>query len=283
MDILKIIETEILLQNNAPVSEFEELSPSNVHYLIYDTYSENSPVNYQKVIDNDTLDKVPLFRIAEDLLKIIEREEFLKLTSTGALPRKVVLELYEKKYLTDDFIESGLYKLNREENCIFIVSTKIVMDLAGITKKVHGKLSLTKKGTSYLMQVNRQEFFESFMSTFADKYNWGYHDGYPSNPFGQFGWTFTIYLLGKYGKDFQFDSFYAEKYINAFPHFLLEIKPDSRTPFEIFKRCYTLRSFERFLEWFGIVEIQSDVDRFNAKNLEVKSTGILNKIFNIDL
>ncbi len=283
MDILKLIETEILLQNNTPVSEFEDLSPTNVHYLIYDTYSENSPVNIQKVIDNETLDKVPLFRIAEDLLKIIEREKFLKLTPIGALPKKVVLELYEKKYLADFLIEGGIYKLNREENCIFIVSTKIVMDLAGITKKVHGKLTLTKKGTTFLKPENRQKFFESFMSIFADKYNWGYHDGYPSKPIGQFGWTFTIYLLGKYGHELQPDNFYAEKYLRAFPHFLAYFNPNSRSVNNQFCSCYTVRSFDRFLEWFGLVEIQVEGNKFIAKDQKIKSTEILTKIFNIDL
>ena len=281
MDIFKHLETEILLLNNTPDSDFDDLSPSNVHYLIYDTYSENSPVHFQNVIDNDTLDKVHLFRIAEDLVKIIDREKFLKLTPTGALPRKVVLELYEKKYLTDDFIENGLYKLNREENCIFIVSTKIALDLAGITKKVHGKLTLTKKGTTYLQQENRQKFFESFMSAFADKYNWGYHDGYPAKPIGQFAWTFTIYLLGKYGNDFQLHCLYADKYFKAFPHFLADL--EAEVVRHTLKRCYCLRSFDRFLEWFGIVEIQSDGDRFLSKNLKVKSTEILSKIFNIDI
>ncbi len=75
MNIYKQIETEVLLQNNSPVADFENLSPINFHYILYDTYNEKSPVHFQKNIDNKTLDKVSLFRVAEDLIKIIEREK----------------------------------------------------------------------------------------------------------------------------------------------------------------------------------------------------------------
>lgn len=217
MDFYKQIETEVLLRNNSPIANFENLSPTDFHYILYDTYNENSPVHFHKKIDNETLDKISLFRVAEDFIRIIEREKFIKLTPLGALPKKVMVELYEKKYIFDDLIESGITKLWREQDCIAILSTKIVTEIAGITKKANGKLTLTKKGTNFLKLENRQSFFKLFITTFADKFNWGFNDGYPEKPIGQIGWTFIIYLLGKYGENFQCESFYADKYLKALP------------------------------------------------------------------
>jgi hypothetical protein len=284
MDIYKQIEAEVMLRNNSPIADFENLSPTNFHYILYDTYNENSPVHFQKLIENETLDKISLFRVVEDFVKIIEREKFIKLTPLGALPKKVMVELYDKKYIYDELIEIGITKLWKEQDCIAIMSTKIVAEIAGITKKANGKLTLTKKGTSFLKAENRQEFFELFIKTFADKFNWSYNDGYPEKPIGQVGWTFTIFLLGKFGKQYQLDSFYAEKYSKALPDFLNEFESNIlRTKTEHFTSCYRVRSFERFLEWFGLVEIQKEGKTFADKEAKIKSSVILTKVFNIDI
>ena len=284
MDIYKQIEAEVLLRNNAPVANFENLSPVNFHYILYDTYNENSPVHFQKHIDNETLDKVSLFRVAEDFIRILEREKFIKLTPLGALPKKVMVELYDKKYIYDELIERGITKLWKEQDCIAILSTKIVTEIAGITKKANGKMTLTKKGSSFLKIENRQAFFELIISTFADKFNWSINDGYPDEPVGQIGWTFSIYLLEKYGAKWESESFYAEKYLKALPHLLNEFTLDGyRTLKEQFASCYGLRTFQRFLEWFGLVETDREVRKKWVEPLHIKSTEILTKVFKIDM
>lgn len=283
MDIYKQIEAEVLLRNNSPIADFENLSPVNFHYILYDTYNENSPVHFQKNINDETLDKVSLFRVVEDFIRIIDREKFIKLTPLGALPKKVMVELYDKKFIYDELIESGITKLWKEQDCIAILSTKIVTEIAGITKKANGRMTLTKKGTTFLKLENRQAFFELFISTFADKFNWGFNDGYPEKPIGQIGWTFTIYLLEKYGQDFKNESFYAEKYLKAIPDFLKEFENDGfRTPKKQYLSCYSVRTFERFLEWFGIVEVDRKDTTKWASDLNIKATNILTKIFSID-
>ena len=283
MDIYKQIEAEVLLRNNSPIADFENLSPINFHHILYDTYNDNSPVHFHKHIENETLDKVSLFRVVEDFIRIIEREKFIKLTPLGALPKKVMVELYDKKYIYDQLIESGITKLWKEQDCIAILSTKIVTEIAGITKKANGRMTLTKKGTSFLKLENRQIFFELFISTFADKFNWGFNDGYPDKPIGQIGWTFTIFLLKKYGQEFKSESFYAEKYLKALPDLLNEVETDGfRTQKEQFVNCYGLRTFQRFLEWFGLVETDRDIRKKWNENLNIKATEILTKVFEID-
>jgi hypothetical protein len=281
MDIYKQIETEVLLRNNSPVEDFENLSPTNFHHILYDSYSENSPVHFHKIIDNETLDKVGLFRVAEDFIRIINRDKLIKLTPLGALPKKVIVELYDKKYIHDELIERGITKLWKEQDCIAIMSMKFVTEIAGITKKVKGKMTLTKKGTSFLNFENRQLFFETFIKAFADKFNWGFNDLYPSKPIGQVGWTFTIYLLKLYGETFREARFYAEKYLKALPSFLDEFQNDGfRTPIQQYNSCFAVRSFQRFLEWFGLVEIESTANWSLDKN--VKATKILTNVFCID-
>ena len=122
MDLLNDIEANILLRNNSPLDEFLGLSPTEIHHLIYDTFGEKSPVQFRDDIDNETLDQIPLFRIVEEFLKIIYRDKQIKLTPLGALPKKVMVEIYDKGFLHDERIESGLTKLWKEDDCIAIKS-----------------------------------------------------------------------------------------------------------------------------------------------------------------
>ena len=111
MDLLKDIEANILHRNNSPWDNFLGLSPTEIHNLVYDTFDDKTPVQFRDHINNETLDQIPLFRIAEEFLKIIYRDKQIKLTPLGALTKKVMVELYNKKFLLDEHIESGLTKL----------------------------------------------------------------------------------------------------------------------------------------------------------------------------
>ncbi len=53
-------------------------------------------------------------------------------------------------------------------------------------------------------------------------------------------------------------AFYAEKYRKAFPFVLQYIQNQPfDSPEKALNRCYSTRIFERFLEWFGFVNVGS--------------------------
>jgi len=109
-------DIDILLLNYRPVENFLGLTPTEVNYLLYDTFGEKSPLKFSIDLNDDTLNQIPLFCIAEEYLKILQRDKQIKLTPLGAMPRKVVVELYDKKILLDEHIESGITKLWREQD-----------------------------------------------------------------------------------------------------------------------------------------------------------------------
>ena len=120
-------------------------------------------------ISPETLDQIPLFRIAEDLLNILNSEKQIKLTQTGALPVKVVVELYNKKYIESDLIELGYSKLSREEDSIAIRTAKETILMSGLVKKIHGKLTLTKTGIKLLEKNDRLAIFKKFFLFLCSK------------------------------------------------------------------------------------------------------------------
>jgi hypothetical protein len=95
------IESTILLQNNIPQGDFSGLTPSEIHYLLYFPYNEKSPLKFQKDIKDSDLNDIPFFRLTEEFLKIVQRDKQIKLTPLGALPKKVVVELYSHRFILE--------------------------------------------------------------------------------------------------------------------------------------------------------------------------------------
>jgi len=102
----------------------------------------------------------------------------------------------------------------------------------------------------------------NIFKTFGQKFNWAYFDGYGENNIGQLGFGFSLILLSKYGDKRQIDRFYSKKYFQAFP----DLKDNmTKTNYGIGRPsdCYSIRTFDRFLDYFGLIKI--DTDKFITK------------------
>jgi hypothetical protein len=272
-----------LLLNNAPLDDFLGLSPTEMHHLLYDAYGDKSPLGLRSDIETSTLDEIPFIRLTEEFLKIISREESIKLTPLEALPRKTIHELYGHKLITEDIIEAGFSKLSREQDSTAITTVHLNTLVLGVVKKAKGRLSLTKKGAQLLQPGERVNLFTETLSTYTNKFNWSSNDGYPQSPVGQLGWGFTVYLLEKFGSSEHTIEFYAEKYLRAFPK-LLEFFPARPygTPEGDFVNCYSVRTFERFLEWFGFVKVEHVHGMHGKQSDSVKRTDLFQEVFRFD-
>jgi hypothetical protein len=260
------LEAQRQLQNNSPIDDFDGLSASEFHNLFYNPYSKNSIVYIQDDISKETLRQVPLFNIALDLINIINRDNFIKLTPKGFLPKKVLLELYEPRHITDFFVENGFSKVHRETDFIFFTNVKILLELSEITETVNDKIILTKKGKDFLNSEKELMFFETFLYAFTEMFIWNFNDGYPENEVGQRAWAYSIYLLSKYGNEYKPYSFYAKKYLDALPFDLDQFENIyAESAEKNYFNCYEVRTFSRFMLWFGLAENEiSDKRSFKA-------------------
>ncbi len=256
-ELPKHIEQILHNINKKGISDFEGYSPDEMHIILYDTFGENSPIKLLHLSDSD-FDTVPLFNMIKYLLQIIEREGELRLTAKGFLPTKVVAEIYNKKFITEEIIELGIGKLYKETDSIAINLSRLLAVLSGIVKKVKNKLSLTRKGREIL--ADNQKLLETIFMTYTTKFNWSYYDEYRNTPIGQFGLGFTLILLSKYGKEARLDDFYAEKYFKAFPNLLQTVKPVIyKTQIEEAKACYSVHTFNRSLDYFGLINVSQNL------------------------
>ncbi|WP_052345573.1 hypothetical protein [Alkaliflexus imshenetskii] len=266
-------------QNNRPIPEFEGYSPFEMHKILHFTFAAESPLKLQKLSDTD-YKRIPILNQIKYLTDLIDKNGDIKLTNKGFLPTKMIADLYEQGFLKDAYIDKGISKLYKETESMTVNLTRILVELAGLTKKRYGKLSLTKSAQKLL--GDNEALLRQIFLTFANKFNWAYYDGYGENQIGQLGYGFSLILLSKYGQTKQLDSFYAEKYFKAYPKLLDSIEPTRGTLENYASRCYSIRIFDRFLDYFGLVRIDEDKKGLDSTKYITK-TDIFDKLINVRL
>ena len=260
------------IQNNQGVIEFEGYSPNEMELILYKPFSKNSPIQLNKLTESD-YKSVPLLNLVKYLANLLSENGEIKLTKTESLPVKVVKDIYAKGFFKDKEIESGITKLSKETDSLSINLTKILIELSGLAKRRKGCLSLTKNGEKILRDDD--ETLKLIFRTFATKFNWAYYDAFEGEKVGQLGFGFSLILLGKYGKTKRLDRFYSEKYFKAFPALLNSFsEPVLRTIEETASHVYSIRTFERFLNYFNFIEIE---ENFPKREKHINKTDLFDK------
>lgn len=247
--------------NNRSIPKFEGYSPFEMHQLLHFTFGKDSPIQLQKLSDSDYL-KIPILNQIKYLTDLIDKTGEIKLTKMGFLPTKIVSAIYEQGFLKEEFIEKGISKLYKETDSLTIHLTRILIEIGGLVKKRNGKLSLTKSSKKLL--GDNYELLRLILMTFATKFNWAYNDGYGDNQIGQLGYGFSLILLSKYGQEKRLNSFYSEKYFKAFPQLLDSVEPNYGTLEKYTTNCYSARTFDRFLDYFGLIKIEEEGKRLDS-------------------
>lgn len=179
----------------------------------------------------------------------------IKLTPKGNLPLALCRDLYERQLLVQEDIQQGITKKISEDNVAFLQALKVCLMLGPYVKKRQNTLSLTKAGQQALLK-KRSVLFVQVLQDYTHHFNWAYLDGAQTSA-GQFGWAYSLYLVQRYGSQWQNTDFYAAKVLRAFPH-LQEPIPSARLAgsYWEFERVYRWRFVEQFARWFGLVDVQ---------------------------
>lgn len=252
---------------------FEGYSPFEMEHILYDAFGANSPIQLQKLAESE-YKAIPMLNQIKFLVQLIAGAGELKLTAKGFLPTKVVSAIYNQGFIKDEYIEAGFVKLYKETDFSAISLTRMLIEMAGIDKKRNNKLSLTKSGEKTI--TDNHQLLKLILETFGHKFNWAYFDLHKSQNIGQLGFGFSLILLHHYGDEKRPDSFYADKYFTAFPALLAPLPPEAYK-YE-YAGCYALRTFERFLNYFGVIEYNQD--RMGTETM-VQKTELFDKLIQI--
>ncbi|MFH1121886.1 MAG: hypothetical protein V1775_18860 [Bacteroidota bacterium] len=271
-DLQKYADQAMHEINNKPKAEFMGYSPMEMHNLLYEPFGKYSPVMFHD--PGEVYYKtIPVLNQVRFLANLIEQAGELKLTDLGYLPPQVVIRIYEQGFLRDKYIESGFLKLRKEMDFPEIGLSRILLLLSGLVKKRNNKLSLTASAKKVL--DNNPMLLRKLFEVYCLKFNWAYLDLYGDNNIGQFGFGFSLVLLDKFGDEQRNTRFYAGKYFQAFPALTVNLHP------RYFKdeqwSCYSLRTFQRFLTYFGLT-IETADDHKPRTDRIVQKSPLFNRL-----
>ncbi len=272
-EIKKIMDA----RNNTGIPEFEGYSPFEMHNIVQYLFEENCPIKIIKLKTED-FHRIPIFNGVKFLLNQLSEMDGIKLTAKGYLPTKIVSDLYNQKYYSEDMIDKGISKLYKETDSLFVRLCRIILELSGVAKKSKGKLILTKEGNNCLL--NDQLLLEEILNAYCKKFNWAYFDGYELENIGRLGCGFSIYLLNQYGNDVRQTDFYAKKYFTAYPMLIEDIHPRYGTVESYINRCYSYRMVEQFGMLTGIIK-KIGVHKYGEPKF-IQKSELLNLLFEVN-
>lgn len=251
------------LRGQAPVDDFHGLSSEQMHRFLHFPFETPDLITFPSRLD--IVPDAPIMTLFTLLADAIG-EEGLKPTTTGNLPRNFCREaalafLGEEGYRN----RTKFGGINSEPDFPEMHVTRLVAELAGLIRKYKGKFICSRECRKLLAGDGSAGIYPRLFRSFAREYNWGYQDRYPEFPIVQQSFPFTLYLLQRFGTEWQTSGFYADNFLQAFPAVLGEARPLSfQTAEETAGRCYALRALERFAGFLGLAEIERDPgDRYS--------------------
>lgn len=244
--------------SQVPQPDFQGLTPAQMHGLLHELFEPTCLIQFQEPISPAVLDAIPFLQLMLYYLRHIEKVGEVKLTPKGNLPVSLVKELYQQGWIREDAIEHGIHKLNSEDKSESITILKLIAQLAKLTKKRNGKLSLTQNGLKLLSPEKTQELFQLIFTVNAKDFNLGYHDAYPQHSGFQLSLGYFLYLLMKNGPQPQPVRSYSDAILIAFPILKDFFLPRFSTQEEMVASCLKTRFLTRFLAYYGFVMLEEN-------------------------
>lgn len=247
--------------NNTPRSEFNGLTPEEMHIIMHNPFSDKCVVGLDK-LDKNQYEMVPLVRQALFLLNTLNEKE-LKLTKLGWLPLKIVAESYplgQPEYIIEEFKPKRINEYEAKS----VWMARVILDLLGWIKTRKGMLFLTAKGKEALTDIDSAANEILRFSLIGV----GLHifDGNEDDRIGNLGMAYSVWLLNKFGTTWHSGRFYQEQYQKVF---------DYSDVYNIYKT----RIFNRLFYWLGIVDKRINKQVEPSFKEEYKKTDLLSMIF----
>ncbi len=241
--------------NQAPSDDFHGLSPEQMESLLSFPYDSPPLVLLPEKLDS--LPEAPILTLFNLLVEAIG-EKGLKSTAKGNLPRQFCRDAALAFMGDEEFADFMSYRsINKEDDFSDLHITRLVAAMAGLIRKYKGRFILSRDCRRLLSKTGLFEIYPCLFRTYAEKFNWGYRDGYQEIPFVQHSFLFTLYLLNRYGDDWQSSVYYEDCFLRAFPMVLNEVEGSPySTPEQEVSRCYRLRCLVNFAGFLGLAKVE---------------------------
>lgn len=265
-------------RNTEPLDDFHGLTPDQMQQVLYAPFDSPALVRFSEVVSGAV--EAPFARLFLLLAEAIG-EKGVKPTAKGNLPRALTREVALQFLGEEGYAAATRYGgINKEEDFNDLHVVRLVAELAGLLRKHKGRFILSRDCRSMLSGPGIEAIYPRLFRTYVERFNWAYDDGYEELPFIQHSFLFSLYLLWRYGDEPRPISFYEEAYLRAFPVLLEEVedRPYASAE-ETLARCYSLRTFERFAQRFGLALVERrDKTDILSRDITVRNSGLLGQL-----
>jgi hypothetical protein len=240
--------------NHTPSNDFVGLSPEQMYWMLHHPFDAPHLATFPAVLASPL--QAPIATLFEMLIGAIG-ESSARPTARGYFPRNAVLAA-SIAYRGEEGHQSALrYGAIRSETDFpeFHV-TRLMAQLAGFVRKYKGQFVTTRACRTLLDKHGLAGVYPGLLRAYAQRFNWGFRDGYPELEIVQESFLFTLYLVHRFGDTWRESAFYEDAFLRAFPRALdmIESSPFA-TPEKSLRRCYHRRCLQNFLVFFGLIEV----------------------------
>ncbi len=199
-DLNNFLATQNKAYNDIPKKDMGSLSPAQVAALLdSDWDSEKSSIQLNSGLSFDYLKEVPILGNSRIFLDTLLRAGGIKATAKGNLNRKFVTEMLDQMKWPEKYVESvrDVNKVVNEMDVFLIHILRIILQQAGLMRKVKGAFQITKNGKIFLREDMAGELYILLFKTLFLKINLAYLDRMPEFSSFQDTIAFSIYMFGK--------------------------------------------------------------------------------------
>ena len=275
---LQAVADEVFRRRNLRSRDnFCGLSSEQMHHILHLPFDSAGIVSFSE----DTV--IPSDVSAHALVSLLVDacgDQGLKATAKGYLPAKFCRDT-ALAVLGEEGCRYMMFgsEVRKELDYRELHVVRLATQMGGLIRKYRGRFLRTKKGEKALSSPNNGKLYFELLKAYTGKFNWGYSDRYPDLMMIQEAFLFSLFLLHRYGDESRCESFYADKFLQAFPSVVDEIRePLYGSKADEIMRCYAVRTMKRFAHLFGLIELDSDSSVHILRDSQIKKSPLLDQL-----
>jgi hypothetical protein len=270
-------------RNNATIDDFHGLSSEQMHRFLHFPFESPDLASFSPSLDSTA--QAPILSLFYLLASAIGADG-LKPTATGNLPRNVCREAAKTYWGAEEYLRQSRYgEMRSETEFRELHTTRLVAELAGLIRKYKGKFILSKECRKLLAEQGPAGVYPRLFRAYVVDYNWAFQDHLEEIPLFQQSFLFSLYLLSRYGGEWQTSTFYEDGFLRAFPRLLDQVQPFGSyySPEKVVRLSYSSRCLEKFARFMGLVEIERQGDDRYSEEFMVKKLPLLDEFVQFNL
>jgi hypothetical protein len=207
-------------------TDLQGLTLDQVYDLLEDPLNCRSVFNplFNAEVVNRELHNAPVMRMVKALIEAMG-DKGIRLTGKGNLPLRYVQAMIEAggEDVVLPFARYG--GVRSEEHVLAVNLTRLLLEIAGYTKKPKGVLSLKKTARTRLEKKGWMTVYYDLLFTALSKFNWSWMDHREGLEEVQFIGPFCFWLLSEKGDQWRPVQEYLDNMLKAFPRLPLAVQP----------------------------------------------------------